>query len=196
LRSGTTLAGILDLIGTVRRQTEIPLILFSYYNPIWVYGPERFSRTAQAAGVDGVLIVDLPLEEAGELRRYTDPADLDFISLVAPTTGSQRLAAIAARARGFIYTISVIGITGTIAPELTVLDRRVAQIRKVTDLPLVAGFGLSDPDQVRSAARSVDGVVVGSALVQRIHDFRHRKDLTRQVGVYARQLKRALSPRP
>jgi tryptophan synthase alpha chain len=146
--------------------------------------------------VDGVLIVDLPLEEAGELRRYTDPADLDFISLVAPTTGSQRLAAIAARARGFIYTISVIGITGTIAPELTVLDRRVAQIRKVTDLPLVAGFGLSDPDQVRSAARSVDGVVVGSALVQRIHDFRHRKDLTRQVGVYARQLKRALSPRP
>ncbi|MBI5586574.1 MAG: tryptophan synthase subunit alpha [Deltaproteobacteria bacterium] len=192
LANGTTLKAILDLIARLRPRTEIPLVLFSYYNPIWIYGPERFTQDAKAAGVDGVLVVDLPLEEAGELRRYTDPAGLDFISLVAPTTGAERLGEIAARARGFLYYISIVGITGTAGPELASLRSAVARIRKITGLPLVVGFGLSNPEQVRAAAASTDGVVVGSALVQRIHELRQREDLIRRVSVYVRRLKRAL----
>jgi tryptophan synthase alpha chain len=192
LEKGTTLTGILELIARLRQRTDIPVVLFSYYNPIWVYGPERFSLAAQAAGVDGILVVDLPLEEGGELRKFSDPAGLDFISLVAPTTGTRRLAAIAARAQGFLYYISIIGITGTAAPELTALERRLTRIRRVTHLPLVVGFGLSDPEQVRSAARSVDGVVVGSALVRMIHERGRRDARMGQVSAYVRRLKRAL----
>jgi tryptophan synthase alpha chain len=196
LGNGTTLAEVIDLTAELRRNSEIPIILFSYYNPIWVFGPERFAAAAKNAGADGVLVVDLPPEEAGELRKFTDPQNLDFIPLVSPTTGEARRRMIVARAQGFLYYISIVGITGTAAPEGALLRSEMALMRKITDLPLVVGFGLSKPGQARTAAQWADGVVVGSALVQRIHDFQHRKDLTRQVGVYVRQLKRALSPTP
>ena len=194
LENGTNLAGVLDLIAQLRRRSEIPVVLFSYYNPIWVYGPERLARSAKTAGVDGVLVVDLPLEEAGELRYYTDPQDLDFIYLLAPTTGVERGREIAARARGFLYHISIVGLTGTAGPEMALLQSGVAGIRQVTDLPVVIGFGLSEPEQVRKVAPLADGVVVGSALVRRLHDLGGRKDGIRRISDFVYRLKKALGP--
>jgi tryptophan synthase alpha chain len=194
LENGTSLSGVLDLIAQLRRRSEIPVVLFSYYNPIWVYGPERFSRAAKTAGVDGVLVVDLPMEEAGELRQHTDPLGLDFIHLLAPTTGDERGRKIAARARGFLYYISIVGLTGTAGPELVLLQSGMAEIRKVTDLPLVVGFGLSEPEQVREVAPLADGVVVGSALVRMIHELEGRKDGISRISDFVNRLKKALVP--
>ncbi len=194
LANGTHLAGVLDLIAQVRRRSEIPVVLFSYYNPIWVYGPERFAGAAKTAGVDGVLVVDLPLEEVGELRQYTDPAGLDFIHLLAPTTGAERGREIAARARGFLYYISITGLTGSAGPELTSLRSQMAKIRKITDLPLVVGFGFSNPEQVKAVASLADGVVVGSALVRMIFELGGRKGGISRIFDFAHRLKRALGP--
>jgi tryptophan synthase alpha chain len=194
LENGTHLAGVLDLIAQLRRRSEIPVVLFSYYNPIWVYGPERFARSAKTAGVDGVLVVDLPREESGELRHYTDPRGLDFIYLLAPITGAERGREIAAHARGFLYYISIVGLTGTAGPELALLQSGVARIRQVTDLPVVIGFGLSEPGQVRKVAPLADGVVVGSALVRMIHDHGDRRDGIKRISDFVYRLKKSLGP--
>src|SRR5664280_349699 len=121
LKAGTTLQGVLDLVADVRRTSPIPIVLFGYYNPIFAYGVQKFAGAARRAGVDGVLVVDLPPEEAQELRIYTDAVGIDFISLIAPTTGSERLTKIAADATGFLYYISITGITGTAAPKICLL---------------------------------------------------------------------------
>ncbi len=116
IRAGTTLPTILDMLVSLRSKTEMPIVLFSYYNPIFFMGPEEFARQAAAAGVDGVLVVDLPLEESRELTRFTSPLGLDFISLIAPTSGEERMRRIAGKASGFIYYISIVGITGSDKP--------------------------------------------------------------------------------
>lgn len=117
LESGATLAGILDMIARVRQVSDIPIVLFGYYNPIFIYGNEAFAAKAKAAGVDGILVVDLPPEESGELRTFTDRAGLDFISLIAPTTSDQRVGHIVKKATGFLYNISITGVTGTAMPS-------------------------------------------------------------------------------
>jgi tryptophan synthase alpha chain len=192
LNSGTHLTAILELVGQLRRFSEIPVVLFSYFNPIFVYGSARFARDAKTAGVDGVLVVDLPPEEDGELRRSSDPLGLDFISLLAPTTGKERLGAITARARGFLYYISIVGVTGTSGPEYAALRRGVTRVRKLTDLPVVVGFGLAEPEQVREVAPIADGVVVGSALVRMIHELGGRKDGLKRISDFVHRLKKAL----
>ncbi len=194
LEKGTNLSGVLDMIAQLRRRSEIPVVLFSYYNPIWVYGPEQFARTAKTAGVDGVLVVDLPREEAGELRQYTDPSGLDFIYLLAPTTGDERGREIAAQARGFLYYISIIGLTGTAGPEFTTLRSGMANLRKFTNLPLVVGFGLSNAEQIKAVASLADGVVVGSALVRMIFECEGRKDRISRISDFVYRLKKALGP--
>jgi tryptophan synthase alpha chain len=118
IKNGVTLAGILDMIESLRKTSEIPICLFGYYNPILSFGTERFAATARKAGVDGILVVDLPFEEAVELRQYTDPAGIDFISLIAPTTSTERMRQIARRATGFLYYISITGVTGTARPQV------------------------------------------------------------------------------
>ena len=120
LKAGTTLEGILKMVAEVRKVSEIPIVLFGYFNPIFAYGVKKFAHAAHKAGVDGVLVVDLPYEEAKELRIHTDAAGIDFISLIAPTTGTERLNKIAAKASGFLYYISITGITGTAAPKITI----------------------------------------------------------------------------
>ncbi|MFZ1037346.1 MAG: tryptophan synthase subunit alpha, partial [Smithella sp.] len=119
LKAGTTLPGILKMVAQIRKVSEIPVVLFGYFNPIFAYGVKKFAHAAHIAGIDGVLVVDLPYEEAEELRIHTDAAGIDFISLIAPTTGTERLNKIAAKASGFIYYISITGITGTAAPKIT-----------------------------------------------------------------------------
>ncbi|HOD36547.1 MAG TPA: tryptophan synthase subunit alpha [Syntrophales bacterium] len=192
LRNSVTLTGILDLVAVLRGSTEMPVILFSYYNPIFVFGTEQFARKAAAAGVDGVLVVDLPVEESAELRTYTDEAGLDFITLIAPTTGIDRAKKMLKRASGFIYYISLTGVTGSGMPVIDEVRDRVSVIRKMSDLPVVAGFGISNPSQAREIAAAADGVVVGSAFVRLIGEHAGRPDLAHTVETFARSLKEGI----
>jgi tryptophan synthase alpha chain len=192
LKADTTLQGVLNLVTEVRKVSEIPIVLFGYFNPIFAYGAQKFAGAARRAGVDGVLVVDLPYEEAKELRIYTDAVGIDFISLIAPTTDGKRLNKIAAQASGFLYYISITGITGTAAPKIDNIKTAVKKIRKITKLPIAVGFGISQLQQAREIARFADGVVIGSAVVRLIDENKNNPDLVRIVSTYAHEIKNAL----
>jgi tryptophan synthase alpha chain len=192
IKSGATLVGILDMIARVRQVSDIPIILFGYYNPIFIFGGKAFALRAKAAGVDGILIVDLPPEEAAELRRYTDRAGIDFISLIAPTTSDERIGRIAKKAQGFIYYISVTGVTGTAKPNVEDIQRDVTRIRKVCDLPIAVGFGISTAGQAADIAPHADGIVIGSAIVKMIEENTGRADLIPRVSSFAGAIKKTL----
>jgi tryptophan synthase alpha chain len=196
LKRGTTLADILDRIGSLRRRSNIPVVLFGYYNPILSYGAERFARDATAAGADGLLVVDLPFEEAGELRRYTDPMGLAFVSLIAPTTDKARVKKILRRAAGFVYAISVTGVTGTSRPQAEEVRRDLERIRTETDLPVVAGFGIATARQAAEIAPFADGIVVGSALVRLIGEKTGRAERIEATASFAREIRDALDGKP
>jgi tryptophan synthase alpha chain len=168
LRAGATLSGVLSLVESIRRKSDVALVLFSYYNPVLQMGIERFARTAADAGADGVLITDLTPEEAGDYRRVVQAHSLDTIFLAAPTSTDERLARIADVTSGFLYLISRTGVTGTresLPEDLPALIRRV---RRATSLPIAVGFGISVPGQVSVLGGLADAAVVGSALVQEI----------------------------
>ncbi|MGA2330938.1 MAG: tryptophan synthase subunit alpha [Syntrophales bacterium] len=193
LHKGTTLSGILDMIESLRTVSEIPVVLFGYYNPIYSFGNERFAARAKRAGVDGILVVDLPPEESHELRRHTDRAGLDFISLIAPTTSDNRIARIADSATGFLYYISITGVTGTTQPVMQNIAFDVERIRKISALPLVIGFGISAPVQAAEIASCADGVVIGSAFVRIIEAHDDKDDLIQIASSFVRDIKKALS---
>ena len=168
LRAGTTLAGVLSLVKSLREKTDVPLVLFSYFNPVLQMGLERFGDSAKAAGADGVLITDLTPEEAGDYKAAMTSQGLDTIFLAAPTSTDERLALIARSTSGFLYVISRTGVTGAkdqLAEELPALARRV---RRFTDLPIAIGFGISLPGHVSLLGGLADAAVVGSALVEEI----------------------------
>jgi len=192
LKGGATLAKILATIAALRRTSAIPIVLFGYYNPILSYGPERFAAAAATAGIDGILVVDLPPEEARELRRYTDPAGLAFITLVAPTTDSKRARRILRQATGFVYYISVTGVTGAAAPHTEDVRSDVKRIRSMTAFPVAVGFGISTPGQAAAIAPLADGVVVGSALVRLIGEKAGSPDLIQAAASFAREIRRAI----
>jgi tryptophan synthase alpha chain len=186
------LEGVLKMVAAVRQSSEIPVVLFGYFNPIFSYGVEKFARAARKAGVDGVLVVDLPFEEARELRDHTDAAGLDFISLIAPTTDKARLKMIADHAAGFLYYISITGITGSAAPKIDNIKRDVGEIRKITSLPVAVGFGISKPQQAEEIGKLSDGVVIGSAVVKLIDENKDNPDLFKTVSDYVRDIKKTL----
>jgi tryptophan synthase alpha chain len=192
LKRGATLAKILAMIAVLRRTSGIPIVLFGYYNPILSYGPEKFAADAAASGVDGILVVDLPPEEAHELRRFTDPAGLAFITLVAPTTDPARARKILRGATGFVYYISVTGVTGTAVPRPDDVRRDVERIQEMTPLPVAVGFGISTPDQAAAIAPLADGVVVGSALVRLIGEKGESVDLILAAASFAATIRRAI----
>jgi tryptophan synthase alpha chain len=192
LQHGVTLTDIFDMIEGIRKTSEIPIVLFGYYNPVFIYGNEAFALRAKAAGVDGILIVDLPPEEAAELRMYTDRAGIDFISLIAPTTPDQRIRRIAEKAAGFLYYISVTGVTGTAKPLVENIRRDVTKIRKISSLPVVVGFGISTPVQAAEISPHADGVVIGSAVVKMIEEHAGRNDLIPLVTSFAGAVIKAL----
>ena len=168
LKAGTTLSGVLDLVSSIRRKSEVALILFSYYNPVLQMGLEQFAERAAAAGADGVLITDMTPEESGEYKRIVASRGLDTIFLAAPTSPDERLAKIAGVTSGFLYVISRTGVTGTkdtLPEDLPALVRRV---RAVTSLPIAVGFGISLPGHVSVLGGLADAAVVGSALVLEI----------------------------
>ncbi len=192
LKTGTTLAGVLAMVADIRKTSQIPIVLFGYYNPIFAYGVEKFARTASEAGVDGILVVDLPPEEAPELRIHTDAAGIDFISLVAPTSGKNRLQTILKKAAGFLYYISITGVTGTATPKIEDIAREVGNIRKFTKMPIAVGFGISNAIQAKEIGTVADGIVIGSAVVKLIDQNRDNEDLLNVVAGYTREIKKAL----
>jgi tryptophan synthase alpha chain len=166
LARGVTLPRVLALVGRIRERTELPLLLFSYYNPLLQHGLERLAREAKAAGVDGVLVTDLPPEEAGEWVGAARAVDLDTVFLASPTSPPERLRRVAEASRGFVYAISRTGVTGERQALSEDARPLVERLRALTAVPVALGFGLSTPEQVREAAAVADGVVVGSALVR------------------------------
>jgi tryptophan synthase alpha chain len=193
----TTLGDVLKLAAEVRKtESQAGLIIFSYYNPVLRYGLERFCDDARAAGVDGALITDLTVEEAGDYAAAMRKRDLATVFLAAPTSTDARLKAIAAASRGFVYAVSRTGVTGTqqkLAEDASVLVRR---IKKFTKLPVAVGFGISNSEQFQAAGRFADGVVVGSAIVQTIEQNVSGGRAAQAVGEFIRRLKEhsAVSP--
>ncbi|OYX88723.1 MAG: tryptophan synthase subunit alpha [Xanthobacter sp. 35-67-6] len=169
LRNGQTLARTLEMVRAFRAGDDAtPIILMGYYNPIYIYGVERFLGDARAAGVDGLIVVDLPPEEDDELCLPALAAGLDFIRLATPTTDEKRLPAVLRHTAGFVYYVSITGITGSATPDATLVSQAVTRIKKHTDLPVAVGFGVRTPEQARAIAAGADAVVVGSALVEAV----------------------------
>ena len=192
LAAGTTLPKILAMVKAVRSRTQVPIVLMGYYNPILSHGLERFAAEAAGAGVDGVLLVDLPPEEAGEFKSCADRHGLDVIFLLTPTSDGARIGTVARRARGFVYYVSVTGVTGVRSGvEESVFDK-VAEIRSKVSVPVAVGFGISTPDQAARVAAAADGVVVGSALVK-LFETRTGDDLKQELARVVSSLKKAVS---
>jgi tryptophan synthase alpha chain len=169
LTQGMNLGRTLALVYELRRADRVtPIVLMGYYNPIYRYGPEAFPRDAVDAGVDGVIIVDLPPEEDAELRGPARSAGLDLIRLATPTSDERRLPLIAERASGFLYYVAIAGITGTRSAASVDVANAVTRLRRFTRLPVAVGFGIRTPEQAAAVARAADAAVVGSALVQRL----------------------------
>ena len=169
LKQGMTLRRTLTLVRELRRADDAtPIVLMGYYNPIYRYGAEAFARDAVGAGVDGVIVVDLPPEEDAELALPARAAGLDLIRLAAPTSDEKRLPRIVEHATGFLYYVAIAGITGTRSAESADVKSAVTRLRRFTRLPIAVGFGIRTPEQAAAVARAADAAVVGSALVQRL----------------------------
>jgi tryptophan synthase alpha chain len=169
LRAGQTLKKTLGMVRRFREtDADTPIVLMGYYNPIYSYGNERFLADARAAGVDGLIVVDLPPEEDDELCIPALRSGLNFIRLATPTTDDRRLPAVLANTSGFVYYVSILGITGTAAPDATKVVEAVTRIKRHTILPVAVGFGVRTAAQARAIGRAADGVVVGSALVDAV----------------------------
>jgi tryptophan synthase alpha chain len=194
LKAGQTLKRTLALVAEFRAgDGDTPIVLMGYFNPIHRYGVARFVEDAQIAGVDGLIVVDTPLEEDPELRVPAEAAGLDFIRLVTPATGDGRIAELVSDARGFIYYVSVTGITGAGSAQIDDIASGVGRVRRATGLPVAVGFGVRTPDQAADIARVADAVVIGSAIVGRIAqgldgDGRPAPGLTDAVLGFVREL--------
>jgi tryptophan synthase alpha chain len=170
LKHGVTLKDVIRTVKELRKTTQVPIVLMTYYNPVFKYGDESFVRDATRAGVDGVIVPDLPPDEAGELRKLARKGGLDTIFLLAPTSTPDRLKLVAKSSTGFIYYVSITGITGA-ALKLDASQRKsIEAIRGLTAKPVALGFGVSRPAEAREVARFADGVIVGSAIVKKIKE--------------------------
>jgi len=176
LAAGQTMRKTLAMVRAFRKDDDAtPIVLMGYYNPIYVYGVDRFLADAKSAGVDGLIVVDLPPEEDDELCLPALKAGLNFIRLATPTTDDKRLPAVLANTSGFVYYVSITGITGAAAPDVDKVKAAVARIKRHTALPVAVGFGVRTAKQARAIAEGAEGVVVGSALVNAVKDSLDRK---------------------
>jgi tryptophan synthase alpha chain len=191
LQAGVSLAAVLQMTRDIRQFTEIPIILFSYYNPILAYGLAAFYDDVTAAGADGVLVVDLPPEESDEMTSQWSGNDLALIRLIAPTTPSERMGKIAASASGFLYLVSKTGVTGSAGLNTDSNIGRIDVLRSHTDLPVCVGFGVTTPEDVSALALAADGVVVGTAFERTIEENREKADLPQIMYDQTHALKQA-----
>ena len=191
LAAGTTLSGVLAAVKVLRQDLEIPIVLFSYANPVARYGVERFADDAAEAGVDGILFTDVPAEEMSLFEEALANGGLDPIMLVTPTSDKQRMKATARFGSGFLYLVSRTGVTGVQQNLDTELEGNIRMARRASRLPVAVGFGISTPEQVAQVAALADGVVVGSAIVSRIGALGDCDELTDQVESFAKTLAEA-----
>lgn len=191
LLAGTTVRGVLETVREIRKTSQLPIVLYTYLNPIYRYGFEQFHRDAEAAGVDGLLILDLPPDEDARNSELSQATGLKRIRLIAPTTPPARVKQLTADASGFIYYVSREGVTGERSDVAETMAGRVQEIRETTDLPIAVGFGITTPDQVREVARCADAVVVGSAIVKQIAAVGDAPDLTEKLSAFIRPLAEA-----
>ena len=189
LAAGTTLPGALAMVKQVRAEIAAPIVIFSYANPILRMGAERFADEASQAGVDGVLVLDLPIEEAAEFRSLLASRGIDMIFLLSPTTTDERIRSAATLGRGFLYAISRLGVTGARDRVAASAREIVERIRAATNMPIAVGFGISNPEHVREVGQWADAAVVGSALVNVIAEAGSSPDVAAKVEEYVRWLK-------
>jgi tryptophan synthase alpha chain len=195
VKKGVHLSDVLGLVKEVRETSEVPIVLFGYYNPVFSFGLKKFARSARTAGADGVLIVDLPPEEADELKTELDRVGMDLIFLLTPTSDEGRMRLVSGKASGFIYFVSVTGVTGARTELSERLPSFVKKVRRFTDVPVGVGFGISTPEQAKEVSAYSDGVIVGSAIINIIAKNAGSKDLLKKVGSFVSALKGAISPR-
>lgn len=193
LAAGTTLSGVLQLVSGVRKKSAVPLILMGYYNPIFCYGVERFAQDAATAGVDGLLLVDLPPEEVSEISAVMHEAGIALITLLAPTTPPERMKRLASTAEGYLYYVSMTGVTGAqkISPED--IRHAVEELKGMTTTPVGVGFGITTVEDARAVGSFADGVVVGSVLVKIIEDNGRSENLLPKVAKFVSDLKGGLA---
>ena len=188
LSAGATSRGVFDCVREIRRKSQIPIVLYSYLNPIFQFGAEKFHSDAEKAGVDGLLILDLPPEEDVDLPK----ANVLHIRLIAPTTPQPRIEKIAQSAKGFLYYVSREGVTGAQDSIASSLTEKIAELRRHSKLPIAVGFGISTPEQARQVAQRADAVVVGSAIVDLIAKHGDKSEMIEQVSAFAREIAEAI----
>jgi tryptophan synthase alpha chain len=192
LRSGTSLRTILLMVTRLRTTTQIPLVLMAYYNNIHAFGPERFCHEAVQAGVDGLIVPDMPPDETGPLKGPAAAAGLQLIFLLAPTSTAERRRFVARQSQGFVYYVSLTGITGAKLRNVANVGKNVEKIKKVTHVPVAVGFGVATPENAANVAAIADGVIVGSAIVKQIAAHQQKPEMAKQVAEFVRSLKAAM----
>lgn len=192
LRNGTSMSDVLRLVEEIREEVHIPLILMTYYNPIFALGEENFIDQAIRTGVDGLIIPDLPYEESGPLMEITKGTGLDVIAMLAPTSTSERKKRYCNGARGFIYYVAQLGVTGVREELPADLKDGLGTVKELTDVPVAAGFGIKTPAQAREVSGSCDGVIVGSALISLMDGAENLDDKLHAAGDFVRALKQAM----
>lgn len=190
LKGGVTTDKIFDMVKELRKEVKVPLVFMTYANVVFSYGAEKFFQTCQETGIDGIILPDLPFEEKEEFLPFSEKYQVDLISLIAPTSAN-RIAMIAKEAKGFIYLVSSLGVTGTRSEINTDLTSIVKTIRENTTVPCAIGFGISNPQQAKAMAEIADGAIVGSAIVKQVGQY--GKEAPRYVGEYIHEMKEAVS---
>ena len=194
LNGKVTIPKILSTIEKIRKKSSVPIALMTYYNPIFYYGLDRFVAGSKAVGVDGLIVPDLPLEESKELRDITERLEIELISFIAPTSTSERIDAITKVAQGFIYCVSVMGVTGTRENLSLDVAEMIRKIRPYTDVPLAIGFGISNAKQAKEMIKYSDAIIVGSAVVKIIENYQNDLSvLLGQVRSFVKSLKEAIT---
>jgi tryptophan synthase alpha chain len=192
LAAGATVARVLETISALRAEIDVPLVLLTYYNPVLAFGLKAFARTAVDAGVDGAIVADMPPEESGPLATEADAVGLDLVYMLAPTSTPPRVRLIAKRSRGFVYVVSLTGVTGERQELPADLATQIGVLRRATTMPVCVGFGISTPAQVAAVGRIADGAAVGSAIVRLVEARAGSSTLVEDVGKFIAELKAPL----
>lgn len=190
LASGTTTDKLFDMVARVRQKTDVALVFMTYMNPVYTYGTEKFMKKCAEVGIDGVIIPDVPFEERDEVKGYCEAAGIELISMIAPTS-KERIHMIAKEAKGFLYCVSSLGVTGVRSKITTNIAEMVEQVKQVSDVPCAIGFGISTPEQAYEMTEKADGAIVGSAIVKIV--AKHGKDCIKPVCDYIREMKTAVA---
>ena len=192
LASGMTVADVLDVVRIVRKTSNVPIVLMGYFNPIFRYGPARFAADAAAAGVDGLLLVDLPPEESDEIHGDLKDNGIDLITLLAPTTPDERMASLAGAAEGYLYYVSMNGVTGSQKVDADAIEKAVRRVQEKSRVPVAVGFGISTSEDAAAVGAFADAVVVGSALVKIIEMYGKSDELLPRVKEFISSLKEGM----